>query len=411
MFIEVIMQYSLFPWFQPIVEISTGRVAGYEVLARRKDEQGRVVSAGALFQDSTLPAAERLQLDRDVRRQALNAFLSAPEDTYLTINLSPEWIDALDPLEPLPTLEMMREAGVDLSRVIVEITEHGGGIDRIHHLARRYRAEGVRVALDDFGTGFQQLDRLLAFTPDLLKIDMRMFKNSAFGHQESALLHTLGDMASRLGSKLIFEGVETEEEFFLALQCNASYVQGFIFDPALPDFLAPDACYDRVQQLLQRYLEQMIEQSARRQWHLEGMQSQLLALRDLLLAGEGVEALRHYCPDAAILRCFICDRQGLQVSPNYEYRDGQWCEDVRVIGHNWSWRPWFYQLVAAEDYERRILRSAPYMDISGNQRCFTLTLALDQQRVLLVDVLDQLASGDPISPQTSFHSDLMPDLS
>ena len=76
------MQYSLFPWFQPIVEIATGRVAGYEVLARRKDEQGRVVSAGALFQDSTLPAAERLQLDRDVRRQALNA-LSVRAGRYL----------------------------------------------------------------------------------------------------------------------------------------------------------------------------------------------------------------------------------------------------------------------------------------------------------------------------------------
>jgi EAL domain-containing protein (putative c-di-GMP-specific phosphodiesterase class I) len=411
MFVEVIMQYSLFPWFQPIVEVATGRIAGYEALARCRDQQGRVVSAGALFQDAALPAAERLRLDREVRRQALAAFLSAPENTYLTINLSPQWIDALDPQEPLPTLEMMTELGIDPSRVVVEITEQGGGIERIHHLARRYRAERVRVALDDFGTGFQQLDRLLAFTPDLLKVDMRMFKNSACGHQESALLHTLGEMASRLGSKLIFEGVETEEEFFLALQCNASYIQGFIFDPAQPDFMPEDTYRERVQQLLQRYLERMIEQSTRRQWHLEGLQSQLLALRELLLANDGAEALRHYCPDEAIVRCFICDRQGVQVSPNYEYRDGQWQEDARLIGHNWSWRPWFYQLVAAADYERRILRSAPYMDISGNQRCFTLTLALDQQRVLLVDVLDRLASGDPISPQTAFHSDLMPDLS
>lgn len=405
------MQHTIFPWFQPIVEIATGRVVGYEALARQKNDQGEVISAGGLFQDSSLTPQERLELDRDVRRQALSAFRSAPDDTYLTINLLPEWIDALDPLESMPTLTMVREMGIDPKRVVVEITEHGGGIDRIHHLARRYRTEGVRVALDDFGTGFQQLDRLLSFTPDLLKVDMRMFKNSALGHQESALLHTLGDMASRMGSKLIFEGVETEEEFFLALQCNATYVQGFIFDPALPDFMAPDACHARVQQLLQRYLEQMIEQSARRQWHLEGVQSQLLALRELLLAGEGVAALEHYCPDAAVLRCFICDREGLQVSPNYEYREGAWQEDARVIGHNWSWRPWFYQLVAANDYDRRILRSAPYMDISGNQRCFTLTLALDQQRVLLVDVVDQLATGDPISPQTSFHSDLMPDLS
>ncbi len=405
------MQQSVFPWFQPIVEIATGRVAGYEALARQKNAAGQVVSAGAMFQDPGLSVDDRLSLDRKVRNQALEAFTGAPDNTFLSLNLSPEWIEGLDPSDPLPTLGMMDRLGIDHSRVVIEITEHVGDIECIHRLARRYRAQEVRIALDDFGSGFQHLDRLLAFTPDLLKVDMRMFQNSATGHQESALLHAIGDMASRLGCKLIFEGVETADEFFVALQCNASYVQGFIFEQAVDGFVEEDHYREQVQTLLQQYLELMVEQSARCQWHLEGLQGQLLALRELLLAADGPEVLQQYVPDPAVLRCFICDRQGLQISPNYEYGDEGWREDCSVLGHNWSWRPWFYQLVASSDYDRRILRSAPYMDISGGQRCFTLTLALDQHRVLLVDVKDQLASGDAVSPQTSFHSDLMPDLS
>lgn len=407
------MQTSIFPWFQPIIEIATGHVLGYEALARQKDTSGKVVSAGALFSDDNLSLEKRLELDRQVRYQALKALSAAPEGTCITLNISPQWLEWVVEDDSLETLKMMEELGVDPARVIIEITEHSGHLEQIHALAGRYREAGVRVALDDFGTGFQQLDRLLSFTPDLLKVDMRMFKSGAFGHQESALLHTLGDMASRLGCKLIFEGVETADEFNLALQCNASYIQGFLFEPALAEFMPRDEKQEHVNQLLQRYLEQMVEQSARRQWHLEGLHSQLLAMRQLLVSreGSGEEALREYCPDAAILRCFICNRNGVQVSPNFNYLDRQWQADTSVLGHNWSWRPWFYQLVAAEDYSRRILRSPPYMDISSNQRCFTLTLALDDDRVLVVDVEDQLAAAAGISPQTSFHSDLMPDLS
>lgn len=405
------MQSSVFPWFQPIIEVSTGRVAGYEALARRKNARGQVESAGMLFQETSCCGSERRALDREVRNQALAAFADAPDGTYLALNLSPEWFSCLAPEAPLPTLEMMDRLGMGHDRVVVEITEQCGDVGRIRELAHHYRAQGVRIALDDFGSGYQHLDRLLAFTPDLLKVDMRMFRHAVTGPQESALLHTIGDMASRLGCKLIYEGVETAEEFFVALQCNASYVQGFLFEQAVADFMPVDSYRERVQGLLRQYLELMVEQSARRQWHQEGLQGQLLALRELLLVSEGFDALQDYSPDPAVLRCFVCDRRGIQISPNYEVVDGVWRADEGVQGHNWSWRPWFYQLVAASDYDRRILRSASYMDIGGGQRCFTLTLALDQQRVLLVDVVDQLPAAAAVMPQTSFHSDLMPDLS
>lgn len=405
---------KLFPWFQPIIEVSSGRVVGYEALARMENEKGQVVSAAGLFNSPELEPHQRLELDRHVRAEALKRFAAqAQPDQYLSINLSPEWIDSLETFDVPPTLHMLKEAGVRPEQVVIEITEVHGDVERICALAQRYRDAGVRIAFDDFGSGFQQLDRVLAFTPDIIKIDMRMFSLSSMTHQKSALLQMMGDLGARIGCKVVFEGVETEDELFLALHCNACHIQGFLFARALPEFVPPDALKSRVDEMLANHLNLAVEESARRQWHIEGLHTELLALRELLLAGGESEAPRldGYRPDPDILRFFICNRQGLQISSNWSYGEQGWQQDDAVEGANWSWRPYFYQLVGAADYERRVLRSSPYLDIATGLRCFTLTLALDAHRILLVDVAERAQGSRPMSALIACHSDLMPALS
>ena len=294
---------------------------------------------------------------------------------------------------------------------MIEITERHGDIERICELARRYCDAGVRVAFDDFGTGFQQLDRIIAFTPDVLKIDVRMFRSGQMTHQKNTLIQMMGELGARLGSKVVFEGVETEDELFLALHCNASNIQGFLFSSARAEFLPNDTFKLQVQELLSKHLDLAVEETARRQWHLEGIHSELIALRELLLCeGDLLTRLQSYRPDPDILRFYLCDRQGTQISPNWHYKD-HWQSDAEVIGANWSWRPYFYQLLGCRDYDRRILRSPNYVDIETGQRCYTLTLALDAERVLLVDVADRAQSSRPMSALIACQSDLMPSLS
>ncbi|MBR9884741.1 MAG: EAL domain-containing protein [Oceanospirillales bacterium] len=408
------MSDQLFPWFQPIVDVASGRIVGYEALARMRDEDDRVISAAPLLNADKADPALRLERDRALRREALRRFAEHAEpDQTLSINMSPEWIDSLDSFDLLPTLEMIKEAGISPGRVIIEITEVNGDIDRICALAQRYRDAGARIAFDDFGSGFQQLDRIIAFTPDLIKIDMRMFTPGSMSHQKRALLQMMGDLGARLGSKVVFEGVETEDELFLALHCNASYIQGFIFSAAQPEFLPADSFTHQVADLLAMHLDLAIEETARRQWHAEGIHTELLALRELLLASgwEAKGSLDSYRPDPDILRFFICDRQGVQISANWSFVDEQWQSDESVIGSNWSWRPYFYQLVGSSDYQRRLLRSSIYIDIATGRECHTLTLALDEHRVLLVDVLERAQSPRPMSALIACQSDLMPVLS
>lgn len=399
---------DLFPWFQPIIEIASGRVAGYEALARRYDGNGVAVSAAPLlFADDLAPQA-RLELDRNIRRQALARFAAeAAPDQFLTLNLSPEWIDALHPDEPLPTLAMIHEYGIDPAQVAVEITELGGDVELIGTLAQRYREAGVKVAFDDFGAGFQQLDRLLVFTPDIIKLDMRMFQDERWSHRKSALMQLVGDIGARLGARVVCEGVETEEEFMLALHCNASYIQGYIFSPARAQFMPAQAQQTRLKRLLSQHLDLAMNEVTQRQWHMQRLHTQLLGLRDQLQSAGVDLALKHYCPEPGLLRLYLCNRSGEQISANYSFTENQWQQDVSVVGNNWSWRPYFYQLVSSADYARAVLRSSAYVDIATGQRCYTISLALDERRILLVDLLDEVDESCPMSLLSDCNSDLM----
>ncbi len=400
------MSETVFPWFQPIVEVASGRVAGFEALARRKNAAGEIESAADIFSDPARSASDRLEVDRSVRYQALQKFSSLSGTQFLSLNLSPEWIDNLRNSEDQPTLSMIRELGLDPARLVLEITEHNGKIEQLQRQASRYRAAGIGIAYDDFGTGFQQLDRLLAFTPNLIKLDLRMFHDGACSAHKEAILQMVGQMGAQLGSKIVCEGVETAEDFYLALQCNASFVQGYVFAPAQADFVEADSTRERVRQLLTRHLDITVEHTARAQWQEKRLHSSLLALRDLLVTGASDAALDNYYPAPGIQRLYICNREGDQTSPNYSFRDSAWQADNSVIGNNWSWRPYFYQLIGSSDYQRRILCSSPYLDLGTGQRCVTLSLALDNRRVLLVDVNapERLNSGD------GCHSELIPRL-
>ena len=66
------------PYFQPLIDTATGRIAGYEALARLRDDEGNISSAGPLFTDPSVSQAELLELDRNIRRQALERFRDTP---------------------------------------------------------------------------------------------------------------------------------------------------------------------------------------------------------------------------------------------------------------------------------------------------------------------------------------------
>ena len=373
--------------FQPFIDTATGRIAGVEALGRLRQADGQLASVGPLFADPRTNAIILRRLDRQLRDDALRRLHEAPSDWFLSLNISPRWISRLRPDQPLPSLKQLSSQGIDPRRIVFEITELGGDIQRLAQVVTRYRQAGARIAIDDFGAGYSQLDRVLALQPDILKLDMRLFQAAALGGPSTDVVKALALMAEKTGCWIIAEGVETEAQLNFALECGSRYVQGFLFAGAQEEFFATDAFVERFAQLRQRYVQQKLAERGR----LMNMRQQLGELMAILQAWAQNRAPLSALPqlDAFpwLLRFYQCDRHGTQLTPNLEWRNNGWVADNRYLGHNWSWRPYFYHLLAEGWDERRLTLSNTYRDATSNQYCLTAGQFFDNgERLLLIDI-------------------------
>ncbi|MGZ0783942.1 EAL domain-containing protein [Pseudomonas sp. TKO26] len=373
--------------FQPFIDTATGRIAGVEALGRLRQGNGQLTSVGPLFADPRTPSSALRRLDRLIRDDALRRLREAPADWFLSLNISPRWISRLRPGQALPSLRQIQHHAVDPRRIVFEITELGGNSQRLSEVVARYRQAGARIAIDDFGAGYSQLDRVLALQPDILKLDMRLFQAAARGGPSSDVVKALAQMAEKTGCWIIAEGVETEAELDFALECGSRYVQGFLFAGAQEQLFASDAFVQPFARLRERYVRHKLAERKR----LMHMRLQLAELMHLLQAWAQAQAPISQLPEVKafpwLLRFYQCDRHGTQLTPNLEWRHNHWQADSSYVGHNWSWRPYFYHLLAEGWEERRLTLSSTYRDATSNQYCLTAGQFFDNgQRLLLIDI-------------------------
>lgn len=383
-------QLNLFPYFQPIVSVASGKIVGYEALARQRDLLNQVVSAGALLASPDLDAKQRTELDRQVRWQALQKFAELDNSTYLAINISAAWIDNLHQLNASPTLRMLDELNIDRNRIIVEITEAHADLNKLTQIAKRYRKHGLRVALDDFGSGASQLERVMAIRPDIIKIDMRLYKQAIKGGIVGEVVNLMTRLGKRTGCQIICEGVETDEEFLFGLNCGAQFMQGFLFSPAEAEFKPANLYEQHITSLRNKFLKNTVGKLQSKISHINTIKTLIYRLAEALHGDFNLNELASWnFSQSGVIRFYLCDNQGYQTSPDFNFSENKWYTDPRKISFNWSWRPYFFQLLALESTGdcNRIVTSERYRDFNSDLLCKTLSLRLDNERILLVDIV------------------------
>jgi PAS domain S-box-containing protein len=219
---------ELEPCFQPVVELHTGRLAGFEVLARWKHPQ-----FGLSLPENFISLAEEDGLLGRLMQQILQkAFLSTPvlpAPLILGINISPTQLH--DSSLPRQIRDAAEAGGFPLKRLAVEITESGliDNLEQAQKIARELKAMGCRLALDDFGTGYSSLRHLQALPFDLLKVD-RSFVNSMTDKRESRkIVAAVVGLGHSLGLTTVAEGVETEEQAEMLLRLGCQMGQGWLY--------------------------------------------------------------------------------------------------------------------------------------------------------------------------------------
>ena len=226
--------------YQPIVEIGTGKVAGFEMLARIPDNAGPARSIGPLIEGiESVPAhLEQLmwRLLNAIQRDVQPLFSRFP-DFYVSVNVPPAMIG------DGKILEMLQEIGLVpcLDRLVCEVTERQALSAAGRAALEAARKARIRIAMDDFGTGNSGLAQLLGLTFDVLKIDRSQIQNLLKDPTCDRLVRGIVALASVLRARTVAEGVETAAQAFFLHAAGIDYGQGWFWSKALPPEELPRA--------------------------------------------------------------------------------------------------------------------------------------------------------------------------
>jgi EAL domain-containing protein (putative c-di-GMP-specific phosphodiesterase class I) len=228
--VRLVLEHELLgTLLQPIVELSTMKLAGAEALARVQIEPATPVKR--LFAD-----ARRSGLGPELQllaaRGALRAAASLPPDAFVAVNLD---VDGLSRPELMPLLAEAPRP------VVIELTEEVRVDDyrALRRVLSSLRRDGVRLAIDDTGAGYASLSHVVKLAPELIKLDIELVCGIDVDPVRRSLVGAVVTFAAETGSEVVAEGIETRAELDTVRDLGVHYGQGYLLGrPAAPELLA-----------------------------------------------------------------------------------------------------------------------------------------------------------------------------
>ncbi len=219
---RVIAEHRFHPVFQPIVDLATERIVGFEALTRF-EEGGR---PDAWFSEASA-AGRGVELEVATLTAAVRESHALPIECYISLNLSAELASSVEVL------------GGVLNRiphqVLLEITEHVQVEDYERMMASLYALDiQIRLAVDDAGAGYSGLQHILAIRPHVVKLDAALVRFVDVDVARQAIVGAMVSFASRTGCTIVAEGVETAAEVAMLRSLGVPLVQGYFYGRPRP---------------------------------------------------------------------------------------------------------------------------------------------------------------------------------
>ena len=231
---EAIQHDVLRPHYQPLIDLSSGRIIGFEALVRwPHPERGMIPPV------EFIPVAEETglisALGRMMLRRACMDAAAWPDDVRVAVNLSPLQFRVGNVLAEV--MEVLQQTGLPPRRLELEITETLvlEKSDQVLATLHALRALGVRISMDDFGTGYSSLSYLRSFPFDKIKIDRSFVKDLAGNREAQAIIRSIVSLGRGLGVTITAEGVETEAELRCLRAEGCPEGQGYLFSRPRPN--------------------------------------------------------------------------------------------------------------------------------------------------------------------------------
>jgi EAL domain-containing protein (putative c-di-GMP-specific phosphodiesterase class I) len=216
------------PFYEQQIDLDTGELVGFEMLARWRSPQLGLVSP-----EIFIPVAEEIGLISDLSehlmRQAFTDARSWDEALTLSINISP--VQLRDPWFAQKLLKLLVEHSFPAQRLEIEITESclHDNIGLVRSMITSLRNQGVKVSLDDFGTGYSSLEQLRSLPFDRLKIDRSFIKDLTENEGKSGIVDAIVSLGRGLEMPITAEGIE-HEDILVALRKMGQFKgQGYLY--------------------------------------------------------------------------------------------------------------------------------------------------------------------------------------
>lgn len=241
---EAIIGNELVPFYQPKVDLASGRIIGFEALLRWVKADGTIALPGAIgaaFEHPDLAQAISTRMIDGVVKDIVHWQAEGMEVGHVAINVS--GADLRNENFPDQLLAKLGAAGVPCSQIELEVTESvflGRGAESVERALRRLSEAGIGIALDDFGTGYASLSHLKQFPIDVIKIDQRFVRDLQDDPDDAAIVRAVLNLSYSLGIKTVAEGIETRAQADYLRAGGCHFGQGFLFSPAVVSSQVPE---------------------------------------------------------------------------------------------------------------------------------------------------------------------------
>ncbi|WP_445167747.1 EAL domain-containing protein [Mycolicibacterium sp. Dal123E01] len=222
---KVVSQRDFEVVFQPVHDVTSGKVMGVEALARFPRAPFR--PDAFLAQAALLGLG--IQLETAILRRVISMVPRLPLNIFVAVNLSPgaalvaPWAQLLADVE-------------EPSRIVLELTEHDAVLDygALEEALEPCRSRGVRIAVDDVGAGFSSFSHVLELSPEFVKIDQSITRHIDVDDARRRLAHAIAELAGQMGATVIAEGIENQGELDTVGAVGITAAQGFYLSRPRP---------------------------------------------------------------------------------------------------------------------------------------------------------------------------------
>lgn len=228
-----ISKKAIKPFYQPLIDLKTGQLCGFEALARWIGEDG-VNIPPPVFIGIAEETGMITALFEDLLAQSCSDALAWPEQVMLSFNVSPVQME--DKLLTSRILKVLSASRLPPQRLEIEITENALIQDPAVAavVLEELHTAGIQIALDDFGTGYSSLAQLARYRFDKIKIDKSFTATCRDDERQEKIVRAMLGLGRSLNIKTTAEGVEDHGQLAFLLQLGCDIGQGYLFGKAMP---------------------------------------------------------------------------------------------------------------------------------------------------------------------------------